>query len=71
MQKPDGTTQAFAADGTITTTSVAGPDPRFGMQAPFTTSTTVKTPSGLTNSMRAAPGFTSFTLNCASGFLDG
>jgi len=52
LEKSDGTTQDTAADGTITT-SVAGPDPRFGMQAPFTASTTVKMPSGLTNSMTA------------------
>ncbi|WP_434113447.1 PKD domain-containing protein [Methylocaldum sp. GT1TLB] len=36
-----------APDGTVTTV-LEGPDPRFGMQAPVATSTTVKTPSGLT-----------------------
>ncbi|OGT12641.1 MAG: hypothetical protein A3F73_08960, partial [Gallionellales bacterium RIFCSPLOWO2_12_FULL_59_22] len=52
LQKPDGTTQSTAADGTVTT-SIDGPDPRFGMQAPFTKSATVKMPSGLTGSMTA------------------
>jgi RHS repeat-associated protein len=43
----NGTTVDTAPDGTITTT-VEGPDPRFGMQAPITQSFRVKAPSGLT-----------------------
>jgi RHS repeat-associated protein len=45
--KRNGTLTATAADGT-TITTVQGPDPRFGMQAPFANSLTVKCPSGLT-----------------------
>ncbi len=43
----DGISTTTAPDGTISTTT-EGPDPRFGMQAPITSSMTVKTPSGLT-----------------------
>ncbi|QLI81205.1 hypothetical protein HZU75_06485 [Chitinibacter fontanus] len=46
-QKPDGTSQATNADGTLSTTAT-GPDPRFGMQAPIQTNLSVKLPSGLT-----------------------
>ena len=52
LQKTDGTTQITAADGTLTT-RVDGPDPRFGMQAPFTKSTTIRTPSGLASGVTA------------------
>jgi len=44
--KIDGTTTITAADGT-TTTSVEGPDPRFGMQAPIEKTRTTRLPSGL------------------------
>ena len=43
----NGTTTTTASDGTVTT-SVEGPDPRFGMQAPIIQSLNVKAPSGLT-----------------------
>jgi RHS repeat-associated protein len=43
----DGTRKVTAADGT-TVSTVEGPDPRFGMQAPITKSATVTTPGGLT-----------------------
>jgi RHS repeat-associated protein len=43
---PDETTQTITADSTIITT-VYGPDPRFGMQAPMVTRKTIRTPSGL------------------------
>ncbi|MFZ5723956.1 MAG: RHS repeat-associated core domain-containing protein [Pseudomonadota bacterium] len=49
LLKTDGTTQTTSPDGTIAT-SVEGPDPRFGMQAPISKSATVKVPSGLTSS---------------------
>jgi len=42
----DGTTQITFADGT-TTDLVEGPDPRFGMQAPLTSSQILTTPEGL------------------------
>ncbi len=42
----DGTSTTTAANGTITTT-VAGADPRFGMQSPIAKSVTLKLPSGL------------------------
>ena len=44
----DGSQTITYADGTVIST-VQGPDPRFGMQAPVTTSTTVTTPGGLTS----------------------
>jgi RHS repeat-associated protein len=46
-----------AADGTVTT-ELESADPRFGMQAPVTSSTIIKTPSGLTwsaSQTRSAP----------------
>ncbi|NLG85563.1 MAG: RHS repeat protein, partial [Firmicutes bacterium] len=43
---PDGTTTITHPDGTVVTT-IQGPDPRFGMQAPIVAKMTVKTPSGL------------------------
>ena len=49
----NGTTVDTAPDGTITTT-VEGPDPRFGMLAPITQSLSIKTPSGLTSSTTTA-----------------
>ncbi|HEY6873326.1 MAG TPA: RHS repeat-associated core domain-containing protein [Geobacteraceae bacterium] len=45
----NGIDQDIAPDNTITTTTKS-PDPRFGMQAPLS-STTIKTPSGLTASI--------------------
>jgi len=45
--KTNGTREITDPDGTLTTW-VEGPDPRFGMQAPMTKSTTVQLPSGLT-----------------------
>ncbi|MCL6613782.1 MAG: hypothetical protein K6U03_04055, partial [Firmicutes bacterium] len=42
----DGTTTIIHPDGTVTTT-VYGPDPRFGMQAPIVAKMTVETPGGL------------------------
>jgi RHS repeat-associated protein len=50
LEKTDGTTQTKSADGTIVTT-IKGPDPRFGMQAPFTKSVVIKTPGGLTSNV--------------------
>lgn len=45
--KADGTSIVTAADGTVTTT-MEGPDPRFGMQVPITSSRITRMPSGLT-----------------------
>jgi RHS repeat-associated protein len=45
--RTNGARATTAPDGTVTTT-VDGPDPRFGMQAPITKSLTTKLPSGLT-----------------------
>jgi RHS repeat-associated protein len=42
----DGTETSTSMDGT-TTSFVPGPDPRWGMQTPLPTSTTLRTPSGL------------------------
>lgn len=42
----DGSVTQTASDGTVTTVS-AGPDPRFGMQAPVTSAYQIRTPSGL------------------------
>lgn len=53
LQKTDGTTQITAADGTVIT-EVSGPDPRFGMQAPLTTSASTTLPSGLTRNRSTA-----------------
>jgi len=47
---PDGSQTVTAPDGTVTTT-VQGPDPRFGMQAPITKSLSVKLPTGLTSTL--------------------
>jgi RHS repeat-associated protein len=44
----DGSQTVYYPDGTVITT-VRGPDPYLGMQAPVATSTTVKTPGGLTS----------------------
>jgi RHS repeat-associated protein len=50
LRGANGTTTATRADGsTVTTTS--GADPRFGMQAPITTSAVVQLPSGLTQNV--------------------
>ncbi len=46
LQKSDGKSVVTKPDGT-TITTVVGPDPRWGMQAPVATSTTVRVPSGL------------------------
>ena len=43
----DGSTVTTAPDGTETT-AMLGPDPRFGLAAPVATSTTIRTPAGLT-----------------------
>jgi len=48
--KLDGTATVTAPDGTITT-SIEGPDPRFGMQAPITKSLSVMLPTGLTSTL--------------------
>jgi RHS repeat-associated protein len=42
----DGTSKSWSADNTVTEV-VTGPDPRFGMQAPIRSSSTVSTPAGL------------------------
>lgn len=42
----DGSVIQTASDGTVTTVA-AGPDPRFGMQAPVTSAYQIRTPSGL------------------------
>jgi RHS repeat-associated protein len=47
---PDGTTTRLAPDGTLVT-MVEGPDARFGMASPLTTSETVRVPSGLTSTV--------------------
>ena len=44
----NGTNVTTAADGTVTSWTLTG-DPRFGMQAPFASTTVVTTPSGLTS----------------------
>ncbi len=49
----NGTTTNTAPDGTITTT-IEGPDPRFGIQSPILTSSITKMPSGLTSTVTAA-----------------
>ena len=46
--KTDGAVVATAPDGAVSTT-VIGPDPRFGMLAPVPGSTTIRTPGGLTS----------------------
>jgi RHS repeat-associated protein len=43
-------TKSISSDGTSVET-VDGPDPRFGMQAPITTSATIKTPAGLSSTI--------------------
>lgn len=48
--KADGSLTITAPDGTVTT-SIPGPDPRFGMQAPITKSLSVKLPGGLTSTL--------------------
>src|SRR5207249_2901270 len=48
--KPNGSQTLTAPDGTITTT-LQGPDPRFGMQAPITRSVSVTLPTGLTSAL--------------------
>lgn len=47
LEKVDGTTQFTSADGTFLT-SATGLDPRFGLQAPIATSSSIKVPGGLT-----------------------
>jgi len=49
----NGTTTTTPPDGTITT-QVAGPDPRFGMQASLPTSLTITTPGGLQSTLTTA-----------------
>jgi RHS repeat-associated protein len=46
LDKTDGTSQITFPDGTVTAQQT-GPDPRFGMEAPIVTRTTVKAPSNL------------------------
>jgi RHS repeat-associated protein len=46
ISETDGSNRIELPDGTAIATQY-GPDPRFGMQAPVTTSTTVNTPGGL------------------------
>ncbi|PYN96669.1 MAG: hypothetical protein DMD91_20675, partial [Candidatus Rokuibacteriota bacterium] len=46
----DGSRTVTAPDGTVTTT-IPGPDPRFGMQAPITKSLSVRLPTGLTSTL--------------------
>lgn len=53
----DGTRTTTAPDGTVTTTT-EGADPRFGMQAPLTSSMTITTPGGLTYSYGEARSVT-------------
>ncbi|WNG19043.1 kelch repeat-containing protein [Cystobacter fuscus] len=68
----DGTAITTDPDGTVTT-SVEGPDPRLGMQSPYTTMQSIRLPSGLTrtvNSNRAATLLTAgdiFSLASLSG----
>jgi RHS repeat-associated protein len=50
LNQKDGTTQRWLPDGSVVTTR-SGPDPRFGMQAAFTTSQVVSLSSGLTNTV--------------------
>lgn len=50
-----------SADGTITT-AVLAPDPRFGMQAPYAKTVTVKTPGG-----RTATGYSTSTVSLMTG----
>lgn len=50
VEEANGTVVQSDPSGLVTTT-VLGPDPRFGMQAPITASRQVRTPSGLTSSM--------------------
>jgi RHS repeat-associated protein len=47
--KTNGTRQTTRPDGTVVT-EVRGPDPRFGLQSPVTSSLQIRTPSGLTSS---------------------
>jgi RHS repeat-associated protein len=49
-RNPDATTTRTDADGTVVTEE-AGPDARFGMQAPLESSRTVTLPSGLTQTV--------------------
>ena len=44
--RPDGTEILTQRDGTVVT-SMSGPDPRWGMQSPVTTSSTITTPNNL------------------------
>lgn len=50
LRGQNGITTTTRPDGSVLTTA-QGPDPRFGMQAPFTTSSVLMLPSGLTRSM--------------------
>lgn len=49
----DGSERTTSPDGTVTTT-VYGPDPRFGMLAPVVTSLTISTPGGVTSTTTTA-----------------
>ncbi|MGH3637835.1 MAG: Ig-like domain-containing protein, partial [Mycobacterium sp.] len=49
----DGGRTVTQADGTVQTSTI-GPDPRFGLQAPVTTSSSVSTPDGLTATLTAS-----------------
>ncbi|MEO8132496.1 MAG: RHS repeat-associated core domain-containing protein, partial [Betaproteobacteria bacterium] len=57
LSKADGTNVFTRADGTVITT-ILGPDPRFGMLAPFASTLSIATPGGLvrqaTTSMSAS-----------------
>jgi YD repeat-containing protein len=50
VRHPDGSQTITSPDGTVEQI-VIGPDPRFGMAAPVTTSLTVTTPGGLTSTL--------------------
>ena len=55
--RTNGATATTVPDGTVTTT-VDGPDPRFGMQAPITKRLTTKLPSGLTSQLSSTRSVT-------------
>ena len=46
LEDPNGTATTTSSDGTVTTVA-QGSDPRFGMQVPIMNRTTIRTPSGL------------------------
>jgi RHS repeat-associated protein len=57
VRKFNGATTVTAPDGTLTT-SVEGPDPRFGLQAPVLKSLTVRLPSALTSTLTSSRSVT-------------